>query len=416
MATAGLPTEAEEVWRYGRVSEVDLSAYQPATDGWDAATAKTGLAEVLAQCQPAAAVVVVHNGQVVACECDPTLAEKGLFVGDANSRTDLQALLEDEPDAGSGGTGSSDAGTGDAFVQLNTAFNPGPLLIRVPAGMTVERPVVVAHWYDGSPSAPLTASFPLSIVSCGSDSDLTVVEHHASADVAALSAPVVRIELADAARLRFVSVQSLGAKVFQISYQRSRIQRDASLKASAVALGGDYARVRTDSRIEGKGGSAKLTAAYFADGQRMHDFRTLQDHAAPSSTSDLVFKGAVQDRSRSVYSGLIRVRKEAPGTSAFQTNRNLVLSDGARAESVPNLEIETDDVRCSHASAVGPIDEEQRYYLESRGIPPEVAERLIVLGFLADVIEQLPFPDQVTAIKETIALRLKTGAPAVAAQ
>src|SRR5205807_9669716 len=124
-----------------------------------------------------------------------------------------------------------------------------------------------------------------------------------------------------------------------------------------------------------------------ADGDRMHDFRTLQDHAGPSSTSDLLFKGAVKDHGRSVYSGLIRVRKEAPGTNAFQTNRNLVLSEGASAESVPNLEIETNDVKCSHASAVGPIDEEQRYYLESRGVPPDVAERLIVMGVSGEVLQ-----------------------------
>src|SRR5205085_6354384 len=133
-------------------------------------------------------------------------------------------------------------------------------------------------------------------------------------------------------------------------------------------------------------------------------------HAAPSSTSDLLFKGAVQDHGRSVYSGLIRVRKEAPGTNAFQTNRNLVLSEGASAESVPNLEIETNDVKCSHASAVGPIDEEQLYYLESRGIPPQVAERLIVLGFFSEVLERLPSPALAARLRERLAVRLGGGA------
>ncbi|MCA1656806.1 MAG: SufD family Fe-S cluster assembly protein, partial [Actinobacteria bacterium] len=155
-----------------------------------------------------------------------------------------------------------------------------------------------------------------------------------------------------------------------------------------------------------------LTAAYFADGDRMHDFRTLQDHVAPSSTSDLLFKGAVQDQGRSVYSGLIRVRKKARGTNAFQTNRNLVLSEGAGAESVPNLEIETDDVRCSHASAVGPIEDGHRYYLESRGLPPEVVERLIVLGFLGEVLDQIPIPSFVAGLRAAIADRLAARTPA----
>jgi Fe-S cluster assembly protein SufD len=134
----------------------------------------------------------------------------------------------------------------------------------------------------------------------------------------------------------------------------------------------------------------------------MHDFRTMQDHAGPRTTSDLLFKGAVADTARSVYSGLIRVRKEASGTNAFQTNRNLVLSEGASAESVPNLEIENNDVRCSHASAVGPIDEEQRFYLESRGIPPEVGERLIVQGFFSEIIDRLPVPQLIVPLRAAV--------------
>ena len=143
----------------------------------------------------------------------------------------------------------------------------------------------------------------------------------------------------------------------------------------------------------------------------MHDFRTLQDHAAPKTTSDLLFKGAVQGRARSVYTGLIRVRKEAAGTNAFQTNRNLKLSEEAWADSVPNLEIENNDVRCSHASAVGPIDAEQRFYLESRGVPPETADRLIVLGFFDEVLERLPAPSVATELRAAIAEKLDAGEP-----
>jgi Fe-S cluster assembly protein SufD len=294
------------------------------------------------------------------------------------------------------------ATTADAFTELNTAFSPGATVIAVPPGLAVELPIVVVHHLDGSG----TASFPRTIVTAGADCDVTVVEHQSSAEVSAFSAPVVELDVGDAARVRYLNLQDLGPRVFQVAYQASRVGRDATLHSSVVALGGDYARVRTDSAIDGKGGTSYLTAVYFADGRRMHDFRTVQDHAAPASTSDLLFKGAVSDRARSVYSGLIRVRKEARGTNAFQTNRNLVLSDGAGAESVPNLEIETDDVRCSHASAVGPIDDEQRYYLESRGIPPEVAERLIVLGFFGEVLDRLPLPTLVRGLRETLARRL----------
>jgi len=374
-----LPDSTEEIWRYSRIGELDLDAYRPAaeTGGRDWAAVPATVPEGAGE---RAALVVVHNGRPARIEIDPVLAAKGLVVADAADLPDGDDLL-------------GRATVADAFTELNTAFLPGATVIRIPRGMVVDRPIVVVHHLDGDG----IASFSRTIVSAGENSEATVIEHQSSSDVAAFSDPVVELEVGDAARLRYLNVQDLGPRVFQVGYQSSRVGRDATLRSSVVALGGDYARVRTDSRIDGKGGTSYLTAIYFADGHRMHDFRTIQDHAAPSTTSDLLFKGAVSDQARSVYSGLIRVGKEARGTKAFQTNRNLVLSDGAGAESVPNLEIETNDVVCSHASAVGPVDEEQRYYLESRGIPPKVAERLIVLGFFGEVLDRLPLTSGVEA-------------------
>ena len=167
-----------------------------------------------------------------------------------------------------------------------------------------------------------------------------------------------------------------------------------------------YARVRTDVKVIGQGASTRQIALYFADDTQMHDFRTLQDHVAPKTTSDLLFKGAVQDTAKSVYTGLIRIGHEAKGSVAYQTNRNLTLSEGAWAESVPNLDIETNDVKCSHASTIGPIDDEQRFYLESRGIPPEVAERLVVLGFFDEVLGQLPVGPLAAELRAQVAAKL----------
>ena len=148
----------------------------------------------------------------------------------------------------------------------------------------------------------------------------------------------------------------------------------------------------------------------------MHDFRTIQDHDAPNTSSDLLFKGAVQDKAASVYTGLIRIREHAGGSTAYQTNRNLTLSDWAWAESVPNLDISTNDVKCSHASTVGPIDEEERFYLESRGVRPEVAERLVVLGFFEEVIAQLPAGSLADELRGRVAAKLDlSGARVVAA-
>jgi len=149
---------------------------------------------------------------------------------------------------------------------------------------------------------------------------------------------------------------------------------------------------------------------YLGNDSQTLDFRTFQKHDAPDTNSNLLFKGAVDGNSRSVYTGLIRVEKEARGTNAFQTNRNLKLSDTAWAESVPNLEIETNDVKCSHASTVGPVDEEQVFYLESRGVPTEVAQRLIVSGFFDEVLEEFPIPAAVALIATAIDDRLEVGA------
>ena len=150
-----------------------------------------------------------------------------------------------------------------------------------------------------------------------------------------------------------------------------------------------------------------MLAAYFGEQRQMHDVRTLQDHIAPATTSNLLFKGAVEGRAQSIYTGLIHIGKEAAGVNAFQTNRNVKLSEGAWAHSDPNLEIENNDVRCSHASTIGPVDEDQRFYLESRGVPPQVAERLIVMGFFDEVLEKLPVPSAVGLLRAEIARKLE---------
>jgi Fe-S cluster assembly protein SufD len=384
----GLPTEAEEIWRYSRISELDLDAYTP--------VAVDGQAGVPAEVRPAveavgphAGLIVTRNGSVAHAGLDPDLAARGVEVGDVLAAANGDDLL-----------GSVAPSSTDAFTDLSTAFVTGGALVRVPPGVSIDDPIVVVHWVDRDGAAV----FPRTVVVLGEDAEATVIERYLSPDIAAFVDPVIELDVGDAARLRYASVQDLGPRVWQVAYQASRVGRDTELTSTAVALGGDYARLRTDARLEGRGGSSRLLAVYFGSGAHMHDFRTIQDHAAPQTTSDLLFKGAVKDTAKGVYSGLIRVRKEAPGTNAFQTNRNLVLSEGAGAESVPNLEIETNDVRCSHASAVGPIDEEQRYYLESRGVPPEVAERLIVLGFFNEVVERLPSPSLAARLREQLAV------------
>jgi Fe-S cluster assembly protein SufD len=350
-AALALPSADEEIWRYSRIAELDLERFTPGAP----------------RSEISGPVDWVHTGETADDSC-------GVVMGEAP----------------------------DLFAELNSAF-AAVVAVRVPAGRVVPDPIVVTHHVDTGG----TAAFPRLVVDAGEDSEVTVIERFVSPDGAeALVVPVLELRAAPAARVRYLSLNDLGAHTWQIAHQRAVGERDSSTLLATVALGGDYARVRTDARLVGRGASTRQVALYFADGDQMHDFRTTQHHVAPRTTSDLLFKGAVQDRARSVYTGLIKIRHDAGGSSAFQTNRTLTLSDGAWAESVPNLEIETNDVKCSHASTVGPIDDEQRFYLESRGIPPEIAERLVVLGFFDEVIGRLPAAGLAAELRTRVAAKL----------
>jgi Fe-S cluster assembly protein SufD len=262
--------------------------------------------------------------------------------------------------------------------------------------------VIAVRHYAGAARA---ATFPRLVVRVGPNGSAKVLDMQRSAGPA-LVVPVVELDVGQAARLGYVNLQQHDHRTTQIAAHTARVDRDAALVAASVALGGGYARTRTDARLVGRGAHGDLLSAYFGSGDQILDFRTYQDHAAPDTTSNLLYKGAVGDSARSVYTGLIRVRPNARGANAFQTNRNLKLSEDAWAESVPNLEIENNDVRCSHASAVGPVDPDQVFYLESRGVPTPVAERLIVAGFFDEVIDGLPVRAVEDAAREALALKL----------
>jgi Fe-S cluster assembly protein SufD len=344
-------------------------------------------------------LVVVRNGRVVHHALDADLEAKGVKVcGIATCDADEIASR----------LGTCSDASPDAFTVLHDAFLAGGAYVKVPRGVVVDKPVVVLHWSEGDG----LASFPHTLVVAEDGAQVTVFDRYGSADTKAggvghLVDAVVELVIGDNAHVRYLSVQEQGPHTWQIALQRAHLGRDASLRSSVVALGGAYARLRSESLLAGSGAESDLTAVYFGDGHQMLDFRTLQDHDAPNTRSDLLFKGAVEDTAQSVYSGLIRIRREAQKSVAFQTNRNLVLTEGADARSVPNLEIEADDVKCSHASTVGPVDDEQLYYLATRGVPPEEAERLIVLGFFDDVFDRLPVRSLVAPLRRSVIEKLE---------
>lgn len=388
------PTPAAEEWRYSPIADFDLGSYSVAK-GVDGSAQDDGDFQPLHPVAfEAAGVIDCVNGRIVSTESLEELAAAGVFVGPvsaADGKADKADLL-----------GSVADGAADYFTVLNDAFAPEPVVIDVADGTTVAAPVLVLNRTVGDKAA----SFPRLVVRVGADAEVRICDVQLSSGPV-LVAPVVELDVGPAGRLGYLNVQDLNADSWQIGSHLARVERDASLTAASAGLGGAYARTRTDARLVGRGASGDLLSLYFGTGSQMLDFRTYQDHAAPDTTSNLLYKGAVGGSSRSVYSGLIRVRPDARGTNAFQTNRNLKLSEEAWAESVPNLEIENNEVRCSHASAVGPIDHDQIFYLESRGVPTAVAERLIVAGFFDEVIGALPVAPAVPAIRANIARKLR---------
>lgn len=325
------PTADDELWRYSRISQLSL-----------------------ADMSISAAVTTLDGADAYLADVDPDLWQ-------AVMRVPL-----------------------DLFADLNNAFSAAPIVVRIPRGHTASEPILISHVLPAG-----SASFPRLIIDAEENSDVTVIEKFTGGS-GGLIAPVVELRVAQAARVRYQAVNEIDRDGWIIGNQIARSERDSTTILATVALGGGYARVRTDARLLGQGAHGEQIGVGFGEGDQMLDMRVTQTHAAPRTTSDLLFKGAVQDRARSVYTGLIHIEKNARGSRAFQTNRNLKLSPEAWADSVPNLDIENNDVKCSHASTVGPIDADQRFYLESRGVPPEIADRLIVLGFFDEVIDKLP--------------------------
>ena len=361
----GQPSFEEELWRYTPIDDLDVSEFHLGAPG--GAPTGSGLSEGLEK--DAAAVIEVVNGEVVACQIHHDLVSVH-FDG---------PLLEDA-------IASVVPVGADFFTDCNIGYCAAPMLIAIDANAVIESPIVIRQ----HTTEEQLAWFPRVFVRAGENSEAKVVEHQSSSAIAGLVCPVVEIVLEQAARLQYLTVQEHGPKLWQIATQVAEVGRDARVTLNQVALGGAYARARIDAKMVGQGSSGDIKAVYFGRASAQHDFRTFQKHEAPHTNSNLLFKGAVSDSSRAIYTGLIRIEPEAGDVNAFQTNRTLKLSDEAWAESVPNLEIENNDVKCSHASAVGPIDGEQKFYLESRGVPDEIAEALVVKGFFADVLEDLP--------------------------
>ena len=277
----------------------------------------------------------------------------------------------------------------DRFAALHAALFTGGTFLYVPDGVVIDQPIIGQHFsHEGG-----TSVLPHTLIVAGKNTRFDYLDEYIAEkdDEAGYRTGSTEIFLGDGAQVGYVAVQKWGRNVWHFSDQRAELQKDSSLRLFNVTLGGKFSKTRVEASLAGEGSNAELKAIYFASGQQFFDFHTLQDHRVGNTRSDLLFKGALQDVSRTVYAGMIRIEKHAARSDAYQANRNLVLSDKAKATSIPMLEIDNNDVRCTHGATVGPVDPEHLFYLRSRGIPEPTAKRMLIQGFFGDVLDRIPF-------------------------
>jgi Fe-S cluster assembly protein SufD len=298
------------------------------------------------------------------------------------------------------------------LAALNLAFHHDDLVVRIPPGASHLPPIrlvriasLLAH----------EAMFPMTIVTVAAGSSATIIDEYASVQGRPQEpGPHLingRIELIvePGASLHYVRLQRWDAEAREFLFQRATLGQGASLTMANINLGAALSKAHVVTKLNGPEASAQLYGFVFGHGKQHIDQHTLQDHQAPRTTSDLQVKAALQDESRMVYTGLIRIAAEAQQTSAYQANHNLLLNSGAQAETIPMLEILADDVQCKHGASIGPIDEEQVFYLLSRGVPRAAAERLVVMGFIESIIQQIPFEPLQERLREEIEQGIRNG-------
>ena len=291
---APLPTPEAEEWRYSRIAELDLSRYHLLDPGDDAPGVPPIVESLVSALGELSGLVVLHNGRSAGIDVLGAAAEAGVTVGSPDA-ADLLGLT-DEPV--------------DLFAAYNDAFAADPIVIDIPRNTDLDLPLAVVSFID----AEGAAVFPRVVVRAGENSSVQVIEVSFSTDVPAFVAPVTEIAVGPAARVRYAAMQDLGPRVWQLGSFSAEVGQDATLDAAVAALGGDYGRLRLDCRLVGRGATGNLSSVYFGDGRQMLDLRTFQEHRAPDTTSNLLFKGAVADDSHAVYTGLIRIKPEARGT------------------------------------------------------------------------------------------------------
>jgi Fe-S cluster assembly protein SufD len=295
-------------------------------------------------------------------------------------------------------------GWDEKFAAHNAAVWQHGLLVHVPRGVELERPLYVRI----TNSAEGGALFWRLLVIADPGARFTLVEEVASGspDLHAYTNEAVELFVEDGAKLEYVSLQNLSRETWHFASHHARVERDAELDWVSGGFGSKKGKVRIQNDLAGQGATSRVTGAYFTDGEQHLDYDTFQEHMAPNTTSDFAFKGALRDRSTAVWRGMIRVEPDAQKTNAYQENRNLMLSPTTHAVPIPGLEIMANDVRCTHGATVGRVDRDQLFYLMARGLSRSEAERLIVRGFFEDVLARVELEPVREALAETLEARI----------
>ena len=387
LGTLALPKRDDELWRrtdFGTL-EMWLATLEPFSQPPPARNVDdlpAAIIERLAGEGGRAALLVQRDAGIVLEQTHPELSRRGIVVcsldratreHEAVLRQHLGSLLHDDY---------------DWYTALGAALRQGGAFVHVPKGVKAELPVRLFHWLDGA--GRLVA--PRSVVVVEEGAELTMIEEQLSETVegASLHAGGLEVFVGDGARLTYAQIQDWGRNVFHYGNVRARVGRDAELQWMQVMVGGRMTKANAYFNLDGQGARAFVNGFMFGDARQHFHLHTLQRHLQPHTTSDLLIKCCLKDRARSVYQGLIQVAEGAQRTDAYQANRNLLLSDQARADSIPGLEILANDVRCTHGATIGFVEPEHLYYLMTRGLPSVEAQRLIVEAFFEPVIERIP--------------------------
>lgn len=395
-----LPNTQDEPWRRTSLHDLETSTFQIPKLGDDAALPPIPkeLLQPMIGDGLGGQIILLPGGSAKVWLASKWVTKGVIF-------TDLASAERDHPNILARVIGKIVRPDEGKFASLAAAMARVGVLVYVPRGVQVEQPLQSILW---GPGVSL-ANFSHVVVWLEENSSLTYM-HEASSPTDAkgqsLHAGIVEIHVGSGANLRFVELQSWGKHVWNFSHERALLERDANLEWIFGAVGSRVTKNFSDLDLIGPGSVGRMSGFYFADDDQHLDHDTQQNHLAPHTTSDLLYKGALKGRSRSVWQGMIYVAPGAQKTDGYQANRNIILSDKARADSIPGLEILADDVRCTHAATVGKIDPDQIFYLRSRGIPYPDAERLIVEGFFDPVLQRIPFEGVRTRFRSTILEKL----------